>query len=144
MSDLATALRVVLSNTFMFYYKAHAAHWNVEGMLFASLHEFFGTLYEDLHDAVDPIAEHIRALGVYAPVSLSSLMEDSEVSEDTAVYETRQMIAELVAANDLVRASLYRARGAADVERESGVINFLEERIDKHDKFSWMLKSHLK
>jgi starvation-inducible DNA-binding protein len=140
---LADEMKKVLSNTFMFYYKAHAAHWNVEGMLFASLHEFFGTLYEDLHDAVDPIAEHIRALGVYAPFSLSTLMEESEVSEDTSVYETRDMIAGLIAANDLVRASLYRARGAADMEKESGVINFLEERIDKHDKWSWMLKSHL-
>lgn len=141
---LDDALRKVLSNTFMMYYKAHAAHWNVEGMLFASLHEFFGTLYEELHDAVDPIAEHLRALGVYAPVSLTTLMIDSEIMEDTGVYETRGMIEQLITANDLVRASLYRARGEAENARESGVINFLEERIDKHDKYSWMLKSHLR
>ncbi len=141
---LADEMKKVLSNTFMMYYKAHAAHWNVEGMLFASLHEFFGTLYEDLHDAVDPIAEHIRALGVYAPFSLGSLIEESEVTEDTGIYESREMISRLIAANDLVRASLYRARGEADAQKESGLINFLEERIDKHDKFAWMLKSHLK
>lgn len=141
---LVDEMKKVLSNTFMMYYKAHAAHWNVEGMLFSSLHEFFGMLYEDLHDAVDPIAEHIRALGVYAPFSLTTLIANAEIPEDTGVYDTREMIAGLIAANDLVRASLYRARGEADVVKESGVINFLEERIDKHDKFSWMLKSHLK
>jgi len=141
---LVDELRKALANTFMMYYKAHAAHWNVEGMLFASLHEFFGTLYEDLHAAVDPIAEHIRALGVYAPVSLTSLMTNCEISEDTSVYETREMITRLIVANDLVRASLYRARGEADAVSEAGIINFLEDRIDKHDKFAWMLKSHLK
>lgn len=141
---LVDELRKVLSNTFMMYYKAHAAHWNVEGMLFASLHEFFGTLYEELHDAVDPIAEHLRALGFYAPVSLTILMIDSEILEDTGVFETRGMIEQLIAANDLVRASLYRARSEADAVKEAGIINFLEERIDKHDKYAWMLKSHLK
>ena len=141
---LVDELRKLLSNTFLMYYKAHAAHWNVEGMLFASLHEFFGTLYEELHDTVDPIAEHLRALGVYAPVSLSVLMEESEITEDTGVYEPREMIVQLIAANDLVRASLYRARGEADAVKEADVINFLEDRIDAHDKYSWMLKSHLR
>lgn len=141
---LTDEMKKVLANTFMMYYKSHAAHWNVEGMLFASLHQFFGTMYEELHDAVDPIAEHLRALGSYAPVSLSSLMEEAEVIEDSAVYEPREMITRLIAANDLVRASLYRARGEAETEKEAGVINFLEERIDTHDKYAWMLKSHLK
>lgn len=121
---LIDEMKKVLANTFMFYYKAHAAHWNVEGMLFASLHQFFGTLYEDLHDAVDPIAEHLRALGVMAPVSLGSLLELSEIEEDTAVYEPREMIARLVAANDLVRASLHRARTDAETASEFGVVNF--------------------
>jgi starvation-inducible DNA-binding protein len=141
---LTEELKKVLANTFAFYFKAHAAHWNVEGMLFASLHQFFGTLYEDLHDAVDPIAEHLRALGVFAPVSLGSLLEMSEIDEDTAVYETREMIARLVAANDLVRASLHRAHAEAEAANEFGVVNFLEDRLDKHDKMAWQLKSHLK
>jgi starvation-inducible DNA-binding protein len=113
-------------------------------MLFSSLHEFFGALYEDLHGAVDPIAEHIRALGSYAPFSLTTLIANAEIPEDTGVYDTREMIAGLIAANDLVRASLYRARGEADAVTEAGVINFLEERIDKHDKWSRQLKTHLK
>lgn len=141
---LVDEMRKVLSNVFLMYYKAHAAHWNVEGMLFASLHEFFGALYEDLHDSIDPTAEHIRALGVYAPFSLNNLLTYAEITEDTGIYDTREMITGLIAANDLVRASLYRARGEADAVTEAGVINFLEERIAIHDKWSWQLKSHLK
>jgi len=141
---LIEEMKKVLANTFVMYYKAHVAHWNAEGMLFASLHQFFGTLYTELHNAVDPIAEHIRALGVYVPVSLLALLENSEVTEDSTIYDSHEMIAGLIAANDLVRASLYRARGEAETIKEAGVINFLEERINIHDKYAWMLKSHLK
>lgn len=140
---LVDEMKTVLANTFLFYYKAHAAHWNVEGMLFSSLHDFFGALYTDLHGSIDPIAEHMRALGVYAPFSLVNLAKSSEVTEDSSVYESREMIQSLIDANDLVRKSLYRARREADAVVQSGVINFLEERIDKHDKWAWQLLSHL-
>ncbi len=141
---LVYELRKVLANTFVMYYKAHVAHWNVEGMSFDSLHKFFGELYGDLHGAVDPIAEHLRGLGVYAPVSLSGLMSECEVPEDTGVLDAPDMIVGLVAANDLVRASLYRAHIEADEAKEYGVVNYLEARIDMHDKWAWQLRSHLK
>lgn len=141
---LPDELKAVLANTFMLYYKAHAAHWNVEGMLFASLHAFFGKLYADVHAAVDPIAEHLRTLGPYAPPSLLMLLDHTEIEHDSAVFEVRQTIERLVAANDLVRASLYRARTEAQTVNQAGILNFLEGRIDAHDEIAFHLKAHLK
>jgi starvation-inducible DNA-binding protein len=46
MDELQTALKKVLANTFVMYFKTHTYHWNVEGMFFPQLHEFFGNLYE--------------------------------------------------------------------------------------------------
>ena len=60
--ELTDLMKRVLANTFSMYLKTHNFHWNVEGMLFSQLHEFFGDLYTELWNAVDPIAEHIRML----------------------------------------------------------------------------------
>jgi len=64
MDELIDQMKVVLADTFAMYLKAHMFHWNVTGPNFPQLHEFFGDLYEELHGAVDPIAEQIRTLVV--------------------------------------------------------------------------------
>ena len=57
METLQEIMKKVLADTFALYLKAHNYHWNVEGSNFPQYHEFFGNLYKELHDAVDPIAE---------------------------------------------------------------------------------------
>ncbi len=102
MDELKTALTKVLANTFVMYFKAHAYHWNVEGMFFPQFHEFFGNLYEELHGAVDPIAEHIRAIDGYAPASLSDIKSASVIAESMLITEPKQMISNLISDNNLV------------------------------------------
>ena len=66
---LVGALRELLGNVYGMYFRAHSAHWNVEGPNFAEYHGFLGTFYEAVFDQTDAIAEHIRALGSYPPTS---------------------------------------------------------------------------
>lgn len=142
--ELTELMKKVLANTFGMYIQAQNYHWNVEGMFFNQLHAFFGDIYGQTSDAVDSIAEHIRALGAYAPGSMSRFLELMTVEDETSVPSARDMLVKLAATNDLVRASLYDAHRAAEAANERGVVNFLEDRIDAHDKLSWMIKSHLK
>jgi len=74
MDQLKAALNVLLADMFVMYFKAHSYHWNVEGMFFSQYHAFFGELYEELHDAIDPTAEHIRTCtDGYAPISMMEM-----------------------------------------------------------------------
>lgn len=140
----ASELRVVLANTFAFYFRAHAFHWNVTGILFYSLHQYFGALYTELFAAVDPTAEQIRALDQLAPASLSELLAPATIEHtDTTPGTPREMITELLENNALVLESLYKAHTAAESENHDGVLNFIEARIDAHAKIAWQLKSHL-
>ena len=68
--SLIDQAKKVLADTFVMYMKAHSYHWNVIGPDFPQLHDFFGNLYEELHGAIDPLAEHIRALDAFAPGTL--------------------------------------------------------------------------
>ena len=73
---LADTLKIVLGTTSVYGMKAHQFHWNTEGAMFVSLHKLFGNIYEDANDAVDPLAEYIRALQVYAGSGLLRLWLD--------------------------------------------------------------------
>lgn len=144
MDELKTALTKVLANTFVMYFKAHAFHWNVEGMFFPQFHEFFGNLYEELHGAVDPIAEHIRAIDGYAPASLADIKAASSISEDILRTQPKEMLSSLISDNNLVIISLMQAYQEAEKVSELGLANFLQDRIDIHQKHGWMLKASSK
>lgn len=134
-------LKKVLANTFAMYFKAHTFHWNVEGSDFVQLHDFFGTLYLELFGAVDPIAEHIRAIDSYAPTSLNRILELADIKETSSVLKAHAMISQLEQDNKLVIASLMKAYQEAENAKELGLANFLQDRIDIHAKHGWMLKA---
>jgi starvation-inducible DNA-binding protein len=75
MNELTTAIKVLLANATVMYYKAHQFHWNIEGIEFTQYHEFFGDLYTEVYGSIDPTAELLRKLDDYAPVSLDELFK---------------------------------------------------------------------
>ena len=142
--ELIDKAKTVLADTFVMYMKSHSYHWNVIGPDFPQLHEFFGNLYEDLHGAVDPLAEHIRALDAFAPATLIRMTELSSIKEDEKIPTTQNMISNLLDANEIVLKSLDDARKKAEEDGMFGYVNFLEERMMIHAKHGWMLKSIMK
>jgi starvation-inducible DNA-binding protein len=66
---IAEGLSRLLADTYTLYLTTHNFHWNVTGPMFSSLHAMFQTQYTELWNAVDLIAERIRALGARAPGS---------------------------------------------------------------------------
>jgi starvation-inducible DNA-binding protein len=145
MDQLTIAMKIVLANTFVMYFKAHSYHWNVEGMFFSQLHDFFGGLYEDLHGAIDPIAEEIRALDAYAPISMNDLYTHKTCMEDSIrPNEATEMINNLLVSNESVLSSLNTAFKIANDNNKQGLADFIAGRIDTHNKHAWMLKAYLR
>ena len=64
---IADGLSRLLADTYAVYLKTHGYHWNVRGPNFASLHTLFMTQYTEMWNAIDLVAERIRALGELAP-----------------------------------------------------------------------------
>jgi len=141
MDDLVQQLKVCLASSFAFYLKAHNFHWNVEGPNFPQYHSFFGDLYEEVWGAVDTIAEHIRTLDAYAPGSLSRFSTLSIVDDQLNIPEARKMVAELETDNANLINCLTKSFHLAEKYNKSGLSNFLQDRIDIHEKHGWMLRS---
>jgi starvation-inducible DNA-binding protein len=144
MESLVEALKKAQATSFAFYLKAHNYHWNVEGPNFSEYHAFLGDLYAEVFGAVDAIAEHCRTLDAYVPGSFTRFQELSSIEDELAVPTARAMMAKLLSDNQRVLADLQAAHALAEQANKRGIVNFLEDRIDIHDKHGWMLRSFTK
>lgn len=144
MSVLGQTLKVVLADTFALHLKAWNYHWNVEGPDFYQYHEFFGKIYEDLQGAIDPIAEHIRAIGEYAPGGLQRYSELTSIKDELTLVPASEAVGRLILDNQVVITNLTTAYHTAEAAEELGLANFLQDRIDIHKKLAWMLKASVK
>ena len=138
---LVDDMKVLLGSSFALYLKSHQFHWNVTGPNFAQYHEFFGEFYEEIFGSIDATAEEIRKLGAFAPGALSRYLELSLVKDELNIPDSSRMFDILAADNDIVLQVLYRAHASAEAENKVGTMNYLEGRIDQHEKHAWMLKS---
>lgn len=137
-------LKRVLSDTFVLYMKTYAVHWNYRGSKFFSVHKLTEEQYGGLAEAIDEIAERIRAKGDEAPVSLADILEGADLSEMKAfAADSDKGLRELIAGHELLSR---RAHEAAEALQEAGdpfSHDMLVARIGSHDKSAWMLKSFL-
>jgi starvation-inducible DNA-binding protein len=145
MDELKTAIKVLLANTTVMYYKTHQFHWNVEGIEFTQYHTFFEEIYTDVYNSVDPIAELLRKLDEYTPVSLDELFKYKTLQEEkTRIEPLSGILASLIEANDEVLASLNKVFTLANANKQQGICNFIADRIDTHQKHGWFLKASAK
>lgn len=142
--DLVEMMNKALADTFVMYLKAHSFHWNVEGPDFKQHHDFFGELYEELYGAIDPMAEHIRALDGYAAGTMVRYLALTSIKETVTVPPARDMMHDLLNANEKVLEILKQVQINADRQGEIGLSNFAQDRYDAHKKHGWMLRSFLK
>ena len=141
MDELIQEMKVTLASTFSFYLKAHGFHWNVEGPNFPQYHEFLGDLWEEAFGAIDPIAEHLRTLGAYAPASFLRYKELSLISDEVNIPAAMGMMGKLTADNATLIEQLTKTQALAEKNKKMGLANFLQDRIGAHEKHGWMLRS---
>lgn len=141
MNELVQILKGLLADTVALKYKAQGYHWNVETDDFPQYHDFFGKIYEDYDNAVDPLAEWIRMLGDYAPFKLSRFVSLSSIPETDVTSDHEDMSLDLYKANEMMVAKFQNAFDAATNARQHALANFLGERMAAHQKWSWQLKA---
>lgn len=131
----------LLADTYFLYLKTQNYHWNVTGRMFQSLHTLFETQYQDLAEAVDVIAERIRALGEFAPGSFSSFTKLTSIKEETSIPTAEEMIAHLVAGHEAVVTTARDMISLTDECEDDVTADLLVERMQIHEKNAWMLRS---
>lgn len=141
--EITDELSKVLADSYMLYLKTHNYHWNVTGELFHSLHEQFEEQYTELADAIDEIAERIRALGHRAPGTFKEFNELTSIDEDPEEPEALEMVRRLALGNEQVLRTARTALEPANKAEDEATVDLLTQRLHIHAKTAWMLRSHL-
>jgi len=141
-TQMAKHLNWVVSDTYMLMIKTHGYHWNVTGSDFYSLHKLLEMQYTELFEAVDTIAERIRALDFYAPGSTAAFRNHTAVKEAADnPPSANAMLKDLVKTNEQVRDRISEARVFAGEIEDTASEDLMNQRLAAHDKAIWMLRS---
>jgi starvation-inducible DNA-binding protein len=140
---IAAELSKLLADSYTLYLMTHNFHWNVTGPLFNTLHTMFMTQYTEEWNALDSIAERIRALGHHAPGTYREYAKLSSIAEPTSVPDAMEMVRLLVKGNESVAKTARAAFDKADGANDQPSADLLTQRLDVHEKNAWMLRSLL-
>jgi starvation-inducible DNA-binding protein len=142
-AKIAEELSKVLADSYLLYLKTHNFHWNVTGPMFSTLHVMFQEQYTELWNALDLIAERMRALGHFAPGTYKRYAELSSIKEEPAVPTAQEMIRQLVEGQEAVTRTARAAFRVADDADDQPTAGLLTDRMEIHEKNAWMLRSFL-
>lgn len=140
---IADGLSRLLADTYTLYLKTHNFHWNVTGPLFQSLHLTFESQYIELADAVDLIAERVRALGFPAPATYRDFSKLTSIKEPEGVPSANDMVRELVESHEIVIRTARETFSIAEKANDQATVDLLTDRMLTHEKTAWMLRSSL-
>lgn len=140
---IAEGLSALLADSYTLYMMTHNFHWNVTGPQFNSLHNMFMEQYTEQWNALDIIAERIRALGFPAPGTYKEFVKLTSIKEVEGVPKATDMVRHLVAAQEATARTARQLFPVVDAANDQPTADVLTQRIDVHEKTAWMLRSLL-
>lgn len=143
LSNATKHLTRVFADTYVLYYQTQACHWNIEGSHFFELHKAFEAQYENLQDAVDELAERLRAIGVKAPLTLKALLSFSGLTEMSQELSAKEMLKVLHDSHVSVSNYMRQAMDELAQGEDPVTADLFMQRLHWHHKIIWMLKSQL-
>jgi len=92
----AKRLNTILADEFVLYTKTRNYHWNVKGSNFMEMHKFYETLYSELEEVIDVIAERIRSIGHYSQGRLKDFIELTNLLEPDYTNDQKSQLQNLL------------------------------------------------
>ena len=140
---IAEGLSRLLADSYTLYLMTHNFHWNVTGPQFNSLHMMFMGQYTEQWNALDIIAERIRALGHPAPGTFSEFAKLTSVKEVAGVPKANDMVRYLVDAQETTARTARKLFPVVEAANDQPTADLLTQRLEIHEKTAWMLRSLL-
>jgi starvation-inducible DNA-binding protein len=140
---IAKGLSALLADSYTLYLMTHNFHWNVTGPMFNTLHLMFMGQYTEQWNALDIIAERIRALGHPAPGTYKEFVKIASIKEVEGVPRATDMIRHLVAAQEATARTARELFPVVNAANDQPTADLLTQRLEVHEKTAWMLRSLL-
>jgi starvation-inducible DNA-binding protein len=112
--------------------------------MFNTLHAMFMEQYTELWNAVDPVAERIRALGHPAPGSYAQFAQLASIADVPAEPpKALEMVRILVEGHEAVARTARKVFPIAEGANDQPTADLLTQRLAVHEQTAWMLRSLL-
>jgi starvation-inducible DNA-binding protein len=126
------------------YTQTKQAHWNIKGMDFIQLHEFFDDLAEKVLPYVDSIAERATSIGGVAMGTARMAAANSTLPEfPSGPYDGKSMVKVLVKIYGQFANSTRAAIETADEAGDKDTTDLFTTISGEMDKHLWFLEAHI-
>lgn len=142
-NGVSNHLKGNLADSYLLLLKTHYYHWNVKGTLFKSLHDMTEEQYTELFEAIDDIAERLRALGHEAPGTFTEYAKASNVKDAKKNLTDLEMAADLLETHENIVLQLRQTLKAANEVGDEVTVDMMVGRLTVHEKNAWMLRSFI-
>lgn len=143
--ELSVALNKYLANLGVEYIKLHNLHWNVVGINFKAIHEYYEGLYDGISASLDSVAELLKMHDEVPAASLKEYLALSDVEELPSVEVKGKESLEIVLKDfEGFKALAESIRKEADEEDLYDVVSAMEGDLEQFNKSIWFIKAMLK
>ena len=134
-----------LANVAINYGKLHNLHWNVIGLQFKPVHEYLESLYDNMHEVLDEVAELLKMNGDYPLASFKEYLAVSEIIElESKDYSVKEALEIALADIKVLRDNALELRRLASDEDFYPLQVMMEDHLANYNKVVWFVESMLK
>lgn len=141
--EVGDALAYLLADTYAIYLKTQNFHWNLSEAEFYSLHILFEKQYQELAEAIDEIAERIRALGFYVDGSFTGFLKLTSIKDSEQIIPIQEMLLYLLQGHEVIIRHLRQLSTLGEKQNDPATVDLCGRRLNVHEKFAWMLRSQM-
>ena len=142
-AQIIDGLAHLLADTYLLYLKTQNFHWNVTGPHFFPYHKMFEEQYQQLAEAVDLLAERMRALKVVTPASFTKFLQLTSLDEPGHNLTAEEMLQALLVDHGTIAKNIEKLFAVAEACNDEVTLDLFIQRKSEHDKTAWMLESTL-
>ena len=140
-ATFAAKINQLLADALSLYLKTKNFHWHVSGPNFRDYHLMLDEQASGILDAIDPLAERVRAAGRGTIRSLGQTMQLRTIADNDADdVAPGAMLAELLADNKALAATMRQAHKLCHELDDVATASLLETYIDAAEKRAWFLR----
>jgi len=124
--------------------QTYIVHWNLIGSKFYSTHLLTESIYKEMQEGLDKVAEHIRSLNISTPFCVMDLNEAKELDPlPHDCFAQDEMITVLAKNYNKLAESFSKLSKEAEAIGDQLTMDLAAERGRAHKKQQWLLKSNL-
>jgi starvation-inducible DNA-binding protein len=136
----AAKINQLLADALSLYLKTKNFHWHVSGPHFRDYHLMLDEQAGGILDAIDPLAERVRAAGSTTIRSLGQATQLRTIADNDADdVAPGPMLAELMEDNKALAATMQQALKLCDALDDVATASLLEGYLEVAEKRAWFL-----